>query len=113
MALKLQTKYKGLDAEYWRINQFRYDDLTDTATVQLWLYGSEASKEENVSENALKREVIVVNGIKEIPTPDESFMVDVTGPRDLLKKMLYQKIVESLLNEEGEEQNPFVNATPC
>ncbi len=106
MAIKKQTTYKGLNAEYWRINLFTYDDISDTAIVHLWLYGNEASKDNNLK-NGLKREVLRLPDIKEIEIPDELHAI--TNPRDLLKSMLYLKIKESN-KVEDEETNWFADA---
>ena len=108
MALKLATTFKGAPSEYWRINVFTYDDVNDTAIVHLWLYVNEESKNDNIKANGLKREILNLTEIKNIIIPEELQVIN--NPRDLLKTMLYAKIKESKLDEDGNETNPFVLA---
>lgn len=110
MALKLITKYQGIDAEYWRINQFQYDDVRDEAYVHLWLYfNKEASLNK---ENKLTREVITIQGVKQFPLPEQEFYVGVNSPRDLIEKLLYLKLTEPVYEtkiEDGQEIQVQVN----
>ncbi len=94
MALKKQKEYKGMNAEYWRINQFTYDDTKDIANVSLWLYGNKEASDSSESENGLYREVIEVEGIKAVEVPEQLQALNLS-PRDLLKTLLYTKIKES------------------
>lgn len=106
MALKKTIDYKGADAEYWRINKFSYDDVNDTAIVDLWLYINEVSKNEDVAGNGLQRKVLNLSDIKNVEIPAE--LSEITSPRDLLKTLLYQKIKEPIMQtdpETGEEVN--------
>ena len=108
MALQLDTNYKGITANYWRINAFQYDDIKDEAVVNLWVYASEETKQAGLADNALYREVLTLKGIKAMSLPDDAdFMATVSGPRDLIKRMLYDKIKESHKDDEGNELNPF------
>lgn len=119
MALKKIKEYKGMNCEYWRINQLSYDDLTDTATVSLWLYANQQATSD--LNNALIREVITLTGIKEVIIPENV----PTNPRNLLKFLLYVKIKESNkqmvteLDEEGnevqveKELNWFADSEDC
>jgi len=110
MALQLTRNYKGIEANYWRINTLNYDDVLDRATVSLWLYKDEAAKNESL-ENTLIREVIVLDNVKDVPLPED--MSGFTNSRDLLKAMLYNKIKQPILDEEGENINPWVDAVDC
>ena len=109
MALKKETSYKGMISNYWRINNFSYDDLNDSATVSLWLYGSEESKAADLK-NGLRREVLKLEGISKIVIPE--VLQEVTNTRDLLKSMLYAKIKESKIVNEV-ETNWFADSEDC
>ena len=87
MGIILEENYKGITANYWRIDSFQYDDLQDKVIVDIRLY---ANKESAVEGNSLTREVIQISGIKEIAIPEGDFGT----PRNLLKTMLYQRIME-------------------
>ena len=89
MALQLETKYKGVTANYWRINDFNHNDITDKAIVSLWLYLNEASKDESL-ENTLTRQVVTIDNISSILIPDD--LSAIKNARDLLKTMIYDKI---------------------
>lgn len=96
MAIKLPEQYKGLTANYWRIDNFSYDDHTDTAAVHLWLYADSDSATEG---NGLKREVLTISGIKDMAIPESA---DTSSPRNLIKQLLYTKIMESVMVDSGE-----------
>lgn len=117
MALKLQHVFKGVTAEYWRINYFNYNDVLDTAVVHLALYANEASKDEDLSNNVLDRREFRFDGVQQMAMPDMVMMKDISGPRDFLKILLYNKIKESIpgIAEDGSsvETNPFVVAENC
>jgi len=106
VALKKQTSHKGIAADYWRINNFQYDDKTDKASIHLWLYKDKTTSDENL-DNGLRREVIGLNDVSKIAIPEE--LQSETNPRNLLKTMLYQKLKESKL-EDGKETNWFADA---
>lgn len=89
MALKLTTTYKGVTAEYWRINKLTYDDKQDIADVIVALYKDETAKTASL-DNELKAVTVRVSGIKTTEIPDELKVI--TNPRDLLKAMLYAKM---------------------
>lgn len=110
MALQLETQYKGIIANYWRINQLNYDDVLDKAQVQMWLYKDEEAKNASL-DNTLIRSVIEVNNVTGVNLPED--MSQFTNARDLLKAMLYSKIKEPVLDTQGENTNPFVNAVDC
>jgi len=101
MAIELEQKYKGITANYWRIDNFSYDDMKDVARVDLWLYADEESAKDG---NGLIREVLTVSGIKDMAVPE---VPEGTSPRDLVKAMLYEKITESNEDAEGNELNKF------
>lgn len=96
MAIQLPEQYKGLTANYWRIDNFSYDDHADTAKVELWLY---ADSDSAINGNGLKREVLSLSGIKDMTIPEGA---DTSSPRNLIKQLLYTKIVESVMVDSGE-----------
>ena len=109
MALQLDQNYKGVTANYWRINILNYDDIQDQAVVHLWLYKDKASSDESLS-NGLVREVHTIKGIKNIMLPED--VSPFPNPRDLLKYMLYVKLKESNIDPvTGNELNKFASAT--
>jgi hypothetical protein len=120
MALKKIKQYKGMNCEYWRINQFSYDDINDTANISLWLYVNQEATSD-LANNALIREVIGISGIKQVQIPSE---LEQSNPRDLLKFLLYTKIKESKkeivieevdgnIVEVEKETNWFADAINC
>ena len=119
MALKKIKNYKGMNCEYWRINQFSYDDITDTAIVSLWLYVNQEATI-NLSENTLIREVLTIKGIKQVEITPEIIALNL-NPRDLLKRLMYIKLKESkkemILDENNQEveveTNFFADSEDC
>ena len=107
MALLLQEQYKGIDAEYWRINYFTYDDVLDKAVVHLWLYANEDARHRDLENNGLKREIITLLNVKQqsLPIPDEPVSV-----RDALKALLYSRIMQPVYNVQGFNINKFAEA---
>jgi hypothetical protein len=107
MALQLDEDYKGATANYWRINFFTYDDIKDTAVVHLWLYLDLDSRNADLANNGLKREVLTLKNVKS----ETLQSVDPVSARDALKMLLYSKIMESKLDAEGNELNKFALGT--
>jgi len=128
MALKKLKQIKGIDAEYWAITNFQYDDISNSAKGVIALYYNQEARENKA--NFLFREAFKVSKIEDISTPEG---LPVTSVKDLIKSMLYPKIKESRmskevkLDEEGNEmkdedgktiredveQNYFVDAEDC
>ena len=100
MALQLNTIYKTVNCNYWRVNKFLHDDVNDTATIELCLYKDEAAANAGLAANLLDRKIITLSGIKE----------DYADLRDSIKHTLYAVITASKLDENGNETNPFANA---
>jgi len=50
MALKLVKDYKGYEAEYWKINEFRYNILQGRCEVMLTLYKDKSVRDSSISE---------------------------------------------------------------
>lgn len=103
MAIKLPEDYKGYTAEYWRINKLIYNDIDDSASVDLWLYADKNKASLDLNYNALERVVLKLDGIKNTSLPED--MTSFTNPRDLLKAMLYMKIMESKKVQKVDENN--------
>ena len=118
MAIRKIKTHKGIECDYWRIDDSKYNYRIDVATVSLWLYyNQEASK--NLA-NSLIKEVIQVSGIRDMLTPERLDL----NPADLMKTLLYQKIKESNIEKSIEivdgkevikdtELNWFVDAVDC
>ncbi len=100
MALELMVDFKTVYANYWRIGKFIHDDIRDKATIEIFLYKDKEAADAGLKENALKREVITLNGIKE----------NFADLRNTIKAVLYSTITKSQLGEDGEELNPWAEA---
>jgi len=100
MALKKIVNFKGVNAEYWRINQFEYNDLTDEAFVTLGLYANEEAKDKSMQFNVLDVRNEVLKDIKLIPIPTN---IPATNPRDLIKIMLYSKLKTTEFFKDAED----------
>lgn len=94
MALKLEKTYKGVVADYWKIIEIKSIIRRDETEVTLALYKDKQTRDEDIL-NHLKVERILINGL------------------DYTRETAYDKIVESKLDEEGNETNDFVSATDC
>jgi hypothetical protein len=90
MALKLQTNFKGLTAEYWKILRVDHDYKTNQVVVRLALYKDQATRETNIDNFLDMRAFIFDDG-------------------DLTREELYPKIKESKIVD-GAETNEFVKA---
>jgi len=108
MAIKKAKSHKGIQADYWRINDFYYDDVKKEARVDLWLYASEEAKNANLKDNALRRDPIVIDNPMDIDIPEPLRVI--VNMRDLMKTMLYLKIMESKLDADGNETNWYADA---
>ncbi len=127
MAIKLTQKEKGIEASYWRINNFIYNDSSSSIQVILGLYVNEEAKDD--LNNFLIREEVKISGVNEIELPN-----GISGSiKDIIKGLLYMKIKESKIQkikkvgEDGQpildgdgkpiieevETNKFVNAEDC
>lgn len=93
MALKLSTEFKGVLAEYWRINEVREIVKENKTIVFLSLYVDEASRRANVF-NELLCEAFTFTEL------------------DLTREQVYLKIKESNIVD-GVETNKFANAVDC
>jgi len=96
MAIKLEEQYKGITADYWRINEFRFNDLTGEATVKMGLYVNAAAADGQLSANLLSHKTLVLQNVGEIVIDQ-----DVRGvtARDVVKGMLYTKIMAPEMEE--------------
>lgn len=91
MALQLEINYKGINANYWRINNLIYDDTIDTMIVSIWLYASRGARVESLENTWFKQDVVMPNISSVLLPEDKSSFITA---RDLLKTMLYVKIKE-------------------
>ena len=91
MALKKVKEIKGLDCEYWKIINNRFDYINNKTHLVLGLYVSETTRNSSVN-NYIHCESISLEGV------------------DLTREEMYNGIVESKLNEEDEETNWFADA---
>lgn len=128
MALRKTKNIKGIDADYWAITNFQYDDIHNSAKGVISLYYNQEARENK--SNFLFRDTFKVNNVSEINTPEG---LPVTSIKDLIKSMLYPMIKKSVikkveildeegnsvLDEEGKktykdvEQNWFADAEDC
>lgn len=124
MALKLSETYKGLPAEYWRIDNINIDDQNNFARISLWLYANQESA--SSKQNRLKREVFMIEDLKDITIPEE--LSSEQNMRNLIKSLAYEQLKESNLvqdtNADGTpkvedgnpvmiESNKFAEAIDC
>ena len=129
MALQLETNFKGISANYWRIVRFDYSDIENKGLIRLGLYKDKATRDADVK-NVLNITPINADGLDSIPIPasDDDFWTDVNTARDMVAKLLYLKMKESKMvdnpnfdSEQPEsddnpaqiESNPFANAEDC
>lgn len=62
MALELKEKYKGVEANYWKIIDYHQDALNNTTKVNLALYLDKATRDES-KDNFLKIETFYFDGV--------------------------------------------------
>jgi hypothetical protein len=96
MAIILEEQYKGIAANYWRINEFKFNDLTGEAMVKMGLYVNAAAADGQLSANLLSHKTLILQNVGEIVIDQ-----DVTGitARNVIKGMLYSKIMEPEMEE--------------
>ena len=104
MAIKLETQFKGISAEYWKIHAFQYEDVNESITVDMRLYKDKASRDADIKENALTREVFKLTNVGEITVPEGAPEM---SPKNMITALLYYKITESNKDEEGNELNKW------
>jgi hypothetical protein len=90
MALKLAVSFKGQPAEYWTIIGRAWDKVANKTTCVLGLYFSRESREQGIN-NYLDRRGF-------------TFQFD----RSTIQ--CYEQIKLPILNDEGVNENPFVDA---
>jgi len=90
MALKLQTDFKGLTAEYWKILKADHDFASGKVVVRLALYKDKIARDADINNFIDIRAFVFNDG-------------------DTTREILYTKIKESKIID-GIETNPFASA---
>jgi len=104
MAIILEENYKGIKANYWRINKFQLDSINNIATITLGLYPSKEARLDSIN-NYLKLEDVIIH----IP---EEFYIEVKGSNlpviNTIKNLLYIEIMKPI-KRFGKNVNKFAN----
>lgn len=96
MAIQLDKEYKGIIANYWRINELQFNDLTDTATVTLGLYVNQEASTGRLKDNLLYSEIVRLTNISSILIDQDLSGISV---RNAIKMLLYMKIMAPIMQQ--------------
>jgi hypothetical protein len=114
-ALELAKDYKGITANYWKINMIKYNAIPDLTTVRLGLYESRRARNLDVK-NYLDEEEFQFAGFNNQADSYIKLKASVPGQREITPAVTtgsiltgdYVVVTPAVM--ETFETNPFVNA---